>query len=298
MKLSFSLLAWVVVACSLGCGKSDSEKFADSYCAEVAKCCGQADMRADGKACHDLMTIASMGGSYDAKAGDACLAETRSQVAAGTFCALLSSSAPSACDSIYGTHSPGSKKPGETCAFDGDCAPSSSGKVVCASLYVDSAFIHKCQVQVQGKVGDTPCAGTKDGDFFLSSGNNATDIAPSAIVCSTADGVECTSGTCTALGTLGATCSWTPDCVRSAFCDPNKHQCIPKVAAGAACPSGDDDECLDGNYCASGTKVCMAKGANGAACTTTSMCLSGNCPTGTCESNGLDTFGLALVCGT
>jgi hypothetical protein len=298
MKASLGLLASLTVVLSLGCGKSDPEKFADSYCAEVAKCCGRANLPADGKACHDLMTFASMGGSYDAKAGDACLAEMRSEVAAGTFCASLVSTTPTACDSVYGTASTGSKKPGETCEFDFDCAPSSNGNVVCASLYVGSAFIYKCQVQVQGKVGDTPCAGTKNGNFFLSSGSDATDIAPSAIVCSTADGVECTSGTCTALTALGATCSGTSDCVRSAFCDPTKHQCIPKVTAGAACPSGDDDECLDGNYCAPGTKVCMAKGANGAACTTTSMCLSSNCPSGTCESNGLDTFGLALICGT
>jgi hypothetical protein len=164
-------------------------------------------------------------------------------------------------------------------------------------LYVNSAFIHKCQVQVQGKVGDTPCAGTKDGDFFLSSGGE-TDIAPSAIVCNTADGVECTSSTCTALAAVGATCVSTPDCVRSAFCNASTHKCAVRVAAGSACASGDDDECLDGNYCASGTKVCMAKGANGAACMTANMCQSSNCPTVTCESNGLDNLGLSLLCGS
>jgi hypothetical protein len=289
MKSLRGLVASLTVVLALGCGKSDTEKFADSYCAEIAKCCAQASLRSDGQMCHLLMS----GGSYNSQAGDACLAEMRTEVAAGTFCTNQATS--SACDSVFGSVG-GNKKPGDTCNSDDDCASSSSGKVVCASLYAGTAFIHKCQIQVQGKVGDSPCAGTQDGDFFVTS-DAATDIAPSAIVCNTADGVQCISGTCSALAAVGATCSYTPDCVRSGFCDPGKNQCIAKVAAGSACPSGDDNACLDGNYCVSGTKVCAAKGANGAACTAVNMCLSSNCPTVTCESNGLDTLGLALICG-
>ena len=78
----------------------------------------------------------------------------------------------------------------------------------------------------------------------------------------------------------------------------SRGECSAKVAAGNACASGDDDQCLDGNYCASGTKQCTAKGANGAACKTANMCQSSNCPSDTCESNGLDTFGLQLICGS
>jgi hypothetical protein len=62
------------------------------------------------------------------------------------------------------------------------------------------------------------------------------------------------------------------------------------------CGKSDSENFAD-SFCASGTKQCMAKGANGAACTTTNMCQSSNCPSGTCESNGLDTFGLQLLCG-
>jgi len=72
------------------CGKSDAEKFADAYCAEVAKCCGAASMPADGKMCHQWAAFAAAGGSYNAAAGDACMAEIKSEVAAGTFCDGLS----------------------------------------------------------------------------------------------------------------------------------------------------------------------------------------------------------------
>jgi hypothetical protein len=163
---------------------------------------------------------------------------------------------------------------------------------------VNNTFINKCQVQVPGKLGDT-CDGTRDGDSFLSySSIDATDVAPRIVVCNTSDGIQCKSGTCTALAAVDAQCGSTLDCVRSAFCNSGTGKCAVRVAAGSACASGDDDECTDGNYCASGTKVCTAKGANGAACTTANMCQSSNCPSITCQSNGLDTFGLTLLCGS
>jgi hypothetical protein len=37
MKASLGLLAGFAVAFSLGCGKSDAEKFVDSFCGEVAR---------------------------------------------------------------------------------------------------------------------------------------------------------------------------------------------------------------------------------------------------------------------
>ena len=118
------------------------------------------------------------------------------------------------------------------------------------------------------------------------------------MVCDTADGIRCTSGSCAALAAVGASCGYTLDCVRSAFCDSGTDKCTARVAAGSPCPSGDDDQCLDGNYCASATKQCTAKGENGAACTTANMCLSSNCPSDTCQSNGLDNFGLVFLCGS
>ncbi len=290
MKLSPSLLATLTITSSLGCGKSDAEKFADSFCGEFVKCCAQASLPSDGNLCH----LAMSSGSYSSQAGNACLAEMKSEVAAGTFCTNLGSPA---CDSTSSTT--GSKKPGDVCTFDSDCASSSEGKVVCADLYVNSAFINKCQVQIRGKAGDTPCVGTQDGAEFASyASSDATDLAPQGYVCDVADGIQCKSGTCVALIAVGATCSSTSDCVRSAYCDYTKGSCTPHVATGSTCKGSDSSECIDGDYCDSTTKLCAAKGANGAACTTANMCQSSNCPSGTCQSNGLDTFGLTLLCGS
>jgi hypothetical protein len=298
MKYSLRLLAGLAVTFSLGCGKSDAEKFADSYCAEIAKCCGQAGLPADGKVCHQWAAFAEAGGSYNASAGNACLAEIKTEVSAGTFCADQSSSGPSQCDSVYGTSSNGSKKPGETCDFDSDCASSSLGAVACASLYVNGAFIDKCQVRIPGKAGDA-CIGTQDGLAFASyQTSDATDVPAQGYVCSTSDSLQCQSGTCVALLSAGATCSSTSDCVRTTYCDYSKGQCTARVATGSTCKGSDSSECVDGDYCDSTSKLCAAKKANGATCTTLDECQSSNCPSGTCQSNGLDTFGLTLLCGS
>jgi hypothetical protein len=80
MKLA-SLLPYLLLLAA-ACGKSDAENFADSYCAEVAKCCTQAGVSGNGQVCHMLFS----GGSYNATAGQACLDEMKADVAAGTFC--------------------------------------------------------------------------------------------------------------------------------------------------------------------------------------------------------------------
>ena len=299
MKSSLCLLAGFTATLSLGCGKSDSEKFADSYCAEIAKCCGQAGLPADGKMCHQWSAFAEAGGSYNASAGNACLAEIKVEVSAGTFCAGQNSSGPSQCDSVYGTSgSSGSKKPGETCDFDDDCAKSSLGDVACANLYVNGAFIDKCQVRIPGKAGDA-CIGTQDSLAFASyQTNDTTDVPAQGYVCNTSDALQCKSGTCVALLSAGDKCSSTSDCVRATYCDYSKGQCTTRVATGSTCKGSDSSECIEGDYCDSTTKLCAAKKANGGTCTSMEMCQSSNCPSGTCQSNGLDTMGLGLLCGS
>jgi hypothetical protein len=296
MKAKLGLVVCLALASAQACGgKSDSEKFAESYCAEVAKCCGLASLPTDGKACRELFVLAGMGGSYNSQAGNACLAEVKSQASAGTFCTSLDSSAASACDSVYGSSS-GSKKPGETCDFDSDCATSSDGKVVCASVYVNSNFISKCQVQVPGKAGDTPCVGTQDGNVFRSySDSNATDVASRGYVCNLADGIQCRLGTCAALVAAGGTCGLSSDCVRSAFCNFSTDLCATRVAAGGTCTGSDSSECVDGYYCTSSSKQCTAKVANGGSCTTSSMCQSDYCLNSVCAD---DNSGLSLICGS
>jgi hypothetical protein len=271
------------------CGKSDAEKFADSYCAELSKCCAQAGLPSDGETCHLLLS----GGSYNAKAGDACLAEMRSEVAAGTFCSSGDSSPT--CNGVFASGGTGSKKPGDACDFDDDCAASSAGQVTCASLYTGSDWIHKCQVRIRGKAGDGPCLGTQDGDVFSSSGSGGTDLPSQGYLCDTADGLKCSSETCVALASLGQTCNYTSDCVRSSYCDRTYH-CASPLATGATCTGMDSAECTEGSYCpATSPRQCTAKLPNGATCSSGSMCDSGNCSQ-TCQPSGLENLGWALVC--
>jgi hypothetical protein len=282
---------WLAAALALaGCGKSDAEKFADTFCGEVAKCCVQYHMTANGQLCQFMFT----GGSYNAAAGDACLAEIKAASAAGTFCSSDTSS--SACNGVTGSTS-GNKQPGDACDVDSDCAKSSQGKVVCASAYDGNVWIHKCQVQIPGQAGSNPCLGTQDGAMFSSIGTtNAGDVPASGYVCNTADGLECTSGTCVALAGVGQTCSYASDCVRTAYCDATSH-CTGRVAAGAACTGVDADECALGYYCPDASpRQCTAKVATGGTCAADAMCSSGTCSGSICQPNFLEQVGWAIMC--
>jgi hypothetical protein len=76
----------------------------------------------------------------------------------------------------------------------------------------------------------------------------------------------------------GATCGDSSQCA-SGFCSHGGilcGVCTAKGAAGAACPSGSNDECQTGLVCSSGN-VCVAPAAVGAACDdTTAPCLIGS----------------------
>jgi hypothetical protein len=286
-----------ILALSAACGKSDSENFVDTYCSEVGKCCGQAGLPSDGKTCRQWMALGAAGGSYSSSAGDACLAEMRAQVSAGTFCTGQSTSTPSACDSVYGTGSKGTKKPGETCDFDSDCAPSSDGAVRCADLYTGDTWINKCQVRMAGKAGDSPCVGTQEGDAFLGyQASGATDIVARGYVCDTANDVSCEDGTCAALAALGASCLISTDCVRSAYCSYPGDVCTTKVDVGGACTGIAGSECVDSAYCDTSAKKCVSKLANGGDCTSSTVCQSGYCSNGTCQ--GSSNVAMTFLCGS
>jgi hypothetical protein len=295
--MKYPLVMSIGLAFACGCGKSGADKFADSFCAEVAKCCDQLGYTDHGKMCNNLMSFAVMGGSYDSKAGDACLAEIKAQAAAGTFC---SGAGPSKnCDAVFPPKS-GNKKPGETCEFDSDCASSSQGEAGCNMTMVGSDWVGKCQVRMPGKAGDTPCLGTQDGDMFSSLGStDGADGPAQGYVCNVADGVICKSGSCVALASEGTSCGSTGDCVRTAFCDYKTDKCTARLAAGAVCTGSDSAECMDGYYCPSGSpKQCTAQLAQGASCTDSDMCQSGNCSGGVCKAGFLDQMGFGLLCGS
>ena len=292
MKSRRTWLACLVLA-GAGCdsGKSDVQKFADAYCAEVAKCCVQAGMSGNGQLCHFAFTA---GGSYNAAAGEACLAEVRAEVAAGTFC-TSDRAATSACDNVV-TSPGGGKQPGETCDVSSDCAKSSEGEATCTQTYNGTDWVGSCQVQIPGKAGDSPCIGTQDGDVLSYVGSGSSDVIPRGYVCNTADGLKCSSGTCVALAAVGATCSYSSDCVRTAYCDGTDH-CVARVAAGATCTGSDLSECAAGTYCpTTSPRQCGAKLEIGATCGSNDMCVSANCEGSTCKPNLIDNMGWQILC--
>jgi hypothetical protein len=297
MKTSLYVVGLSFLALTSACGKSASETFIDGYCAEFATCCGKAGLPADGKQCRQLMSAMTMGGGYNASAGDACLAEMRAASAAGTFCDGTSTSSP-ACDSVFQSGSRGHKQPGESCEMDNDCATSDEGKVSCESTYLNGAFIDKCQVRLVGKAGDAPCVGTQDGNVFWGyTAQDATDVVPRGYVCDLAQGIRCEAGTCKALLGAGDPCSNTSQCAADLYCDYALDQCAPRAAIGGTCAGSGSDTCVATAYCDSARKQCAAKVANGEACTTSAMCLSDTCSNLVCKSSGLADFGLTLLCG-
>lgn len=230
MKSLLGLLSIVLLPLALGCGKSDSEKFNDAYCAEVAKCCGQAGMSADGKMCHQMMSFAASYGSYNSAAGDACLAEMQAQVSAGTFCSGSDTSSDSPCDAVYGSESSGNKQVGEQCDFDDDCAGGKEGKATC--VYDFDSGVGTCQAL--GDVG-APCTSTFD--------------------CVDSAYCDYDSDLCAARVAAGGACTLGSECLDGYYCPSSTYQCTAQNENGAACTSF--SECRSGN-CENGT--CASSG--------------------------------------
>lgn len=299
-----------LLATAFGCSSSSAggttgtasgkDDFLSQYCAEFAPCCAKAGLPSDGAACRAVYGALTPS-NYDAAAGNACLSEIRALSSSPTFCDNLGSttgSAPS-CKKVFQTTA-GTVAPGGECTQDKDCAPSSEGSAKCASLYKGGTTIKKCQIQIAGKAGDSPCVGTVDGNVTsYSSSGTATDIPTKGYLCDVKDSVYCnsTSGKCTAISGVGGPCtsSYSHECAKDAYCDLSSKTCAAKKPASAACTG---DQCITGTYCDDTTKVCTTQLAEGAACKTSKECLSNNCINSKCAKSGLSDLSLAFLCGS
>jgi hypothetical protein len=293
--------AWLMTALvSLAaCGSSGPEEFASSYCDLIKPCCAAAGLPGDGKQCRAVFTAFSGLGTFNEAAADQCLSELRQASSRGDFCA--GNYDPPSCNQVLGEDR-GNKKPGETCTEDEDCATSPEGETSCQRASTGGAEIRKCQVQVKGVEGSSPCVATVDGSTTISSSSfGATDVAAKGYLCYVSDGLTCRAGTCVKIEQVGGMCtsSVARECVAAAYCDTAKKMCAQRKSAGAACTGGffNDQECAAGTYCADGTKVCTALAAKGAACTEDDACASGNCVNGKCGAEEAD-FGLQIICGS
>jgi hypothetical protein len=293
----------LALSCGDGGGAGSVEAFVGSYCDLFSPCCAAANLRSDGQTCRLFLGAFAPAGRYDKQKGEACLAAMKQASMKADFCQQSDGATPTVCDEVFGPPQ-GTKAPGETCDGDDDCAPSSEGKVDCASSFSGSAQVRKCQVQVRGKAGDKPCIGSVEGSTTYSN-LGGDDLPAKGFLCYDQDGLRCdsVSDTCVAYKLVGEACTsngFARDCVATAYCDVALRKCAARKPAGAACGDGASSaqvECAAGNYCPAGG-TCAAQAAQGAACTADKQCLTDSCVNGMCRPSPSADFGLALICGT
>lgn len=281
-----------------GCGGSSASSFVSEYCDLVAPCCKAEGLKTDGKQCRALYGALSGAASYDAEAGDECLAQVRAAKDQADFCSVGFS--PVACDRAFEARPSGSRKPGETCDQTRDCAGSAEGSVECETNFVGDVNIRKCQVQIIGKAGDGPCLATVDGRFTSYVSSSSNDVLARGYLCRVADGLHCEEDRgCVVISGIGGSCTSDFDpyaCTADGRCDTKIGKCVARTAQGAPCePSA--DQCVAKNYCDSASMTCKPTLAVGAACTDSDECSSSNCVNSKCDNDGLTDFGLDFVCG-
>jgi hypothetical protein len=280
----------VPAALHLGCKSAPDEgaAFIGRYCDVYQPCCTAAGLPGDGKACRALFaSAASPQAKYDAAAGDACIAALMQSAGQPGFCTgdIVT---PSACAQAFGGVMAGG------CVQDSDCPASSGGDARCVSAYVNGAEVRKCQTQMRGAQGSTPCVGSVRAGVTLYAGSGTGDIPDQGFLCNSDDGLRCDGSACVALTADGGQCEIYTDCVVADFCDAATGTCAPRRASGAGC-IGEALECADGLYCDDAHMTCAAQLDVGAACTDNTQCLTGNCPNGACETT--PTGGANVLCG-
>jgi hypothetical protein len=282
--ISSRFLLVMVGVLGLSCGgdaPGPASEYIEAYCELAGSCCAIAGESSDVKKCHLAVGTLFQGRAYDPIAGRACLDELRAANARADFCVFAFEHAPS-CDKAIGQLAGGSRKPGETCTVDSECAPSSEGRVFCGGFRRETA-ITTCQVHVEGKEGDQPCIGTIVGSVMKFGDPQDGHLPARAFICREEDGLRCRGGTCVKLKAAGQSCLPPYECDDGTYCAGSPPVCTVRRTLGDTCnstvPGG---ECVDGAFC--GTSLtCTAQGANGAACTDSSMCSSQFCLNGTCQ---------------
>jgi hypothetical protein len=302
----------VVIACSgssttttTGGGTaSDSQSFIEQFCVLLAPCCGQINKPTDGAFCKAIYGGLLGKAQYDSAKGNACLSELQAASSSTTFCTNPTSGTMSCNGAFMNAGGGGAVQPGDLCTNDTDCATPPQGSVRCASNYTGNAVTKACQVSLPGKLGDTPCLGTRDGSTTyysgsLPTGDAGTKPAAQGYLCDVADNTYCNNkGVCTAIADVGGACdgSSTYACVKTAYCDYASKKCVARAAVGDSCATN-SQACAAMAYCDPATKKCTAGLADGTACTTSMQCASGQCVNQKCGSTGNDSFSLALICG-
>jgi hypothetical protein len=313
MRVSRALVvglgASIVIACSSGSsggGASSGSSFNQQYCQLLAPCCAKVNKPTDGKACELFLNVFTGNQTYDPVKGQACLDASRAASGSADFC--TNGTSAQACNSVYsgsGSAGGGTKKPGDPCTNDSDCASSTEGTVSCNTSFDSKGGQTRiCQLEIDGKAGDTPCIGTKSGNStsYSSSGTGATPPPARGYLCDVAKNVYCSSkaNACVAIADVGQDCDtsgFSYACVKSAYCDYATTKCVARLAVGADCSSS-STSCAEKAYCDQTSKKCTAALADGAPCASSQECVSQSCVNKACAaSSSGGSFGGTLLCG-
>jgi hypothetical protein len=288
-------VAGAIVSSCGGESAATKEDFIASYCDKYMPCCEKAGRPSDGAQCRAFLG-AFASGTYDPKAGEACLEAFDEAAADANFCDGSSEEFDSsACAGVFDPAT-GDGPPGSDCTKDSDCAHSDQGEVRCEIGFdAMGGELQKCQVQIEGKVGDSPCVATVEGS---ATEYTSSDVPATGYLCNFAKGMYCDSATqaCAAVANIGDACTDTQyQCGANGYCDDTTSTCAMRKGIGASCETF-TRECAEGSHCDQTTMTCTALLTDGSPCTSGENCEAGACVNGTCGSSSND-FSLALICG-
>ncbi|MEO6419765.1 MAG: hypothetical protein ABIP39_10180 [Polyangiaceae bacterium] len=265
---------------------------AHALCDSIQPCCAQVGYTYDGETCiaaekaevqQELTKESGRGGTYDANAAGACVAQLRAQAAA---CAdPPAGSRMKDCGPIY----VGTKKVGDACAHTAECAANPEGSVSCSITTViggpgtGTTDTGICVLYKTVAAKGDPCGGSSSGKTPSIQADCESNSSP--FYCDYSG-----THTCVDRIAIGQTCHGS-DCVIGAFC--NNGKCAAQLAEGATCTYGN---CATGLYCNvasvdTGTGTCAKEKSAGEPCVSglNDSCGSGSCSMGKCSAGSLAT---------
>ncbi len=283
-----ALLAVLIVTALVACSSEEEEKreaaakseaaakdsFISDYCEIVSDCCNKVlSLPKDDPDCKTRVASLDPKMLADAQARADCLAQLRKVAPLTDFCSEFGNLEQPACPDPRRQALTGSKKPGETCAAEAECAPSFEGVVACKGV---------CQVTKRGKDADGPCIATMDGDVETRLEGDASGA--NVFVCFLRDELVCdpTSKKCIKPIAVGGECTDSAACIPTAYCDSKAKKCATRKANGSSCEEGQcQGQCVDG--------FCKAASSEGGSCKDNTTCVSGlACSGGKCTKPGQD----------
>lgn len=272
--------------------------YAHALCDDLARCCADNAIGFDLNAC---LAVAigraqssyvnpgkSAGLTYDPAAAGECVARTRKATQACAWTTEDARIGNYSCSKVY----VGTKKPGEACEEQNDCASSPEGIVTCTPWSIPTGD--------GGRVEGQQCTLLRRAASRGDSCDYSGPDHPSALAdCFTPEGdallCDATTKTCQPPAPIGATCSYGSYCTDDAYCTATSSSapglCARKLGVGQAC--ADNTQCEPQLWCDT-SEVCAARKPPGAACEYSAECASRYCSKSKCLSNAV---GLPDRCG-